>query len=350
MSGEKSEKPTERKIEKAREKGQVAERKNLIEALVITSTTFAIFAVAGTLSVSILQFFDDIMSSLHLPFDQVQATSRQGFSRVVSVVMIFGGVNGMIALFATLYVNKFNFAPQSLTPKFEKLNPISGLKGIFSLKTLYNFFRMLVYLVLISALTYFLVDGNYLEGLTLTYCGAPCFAEFFPALLRFLCFSVCAILLLLAVVDFRIQNALYTKQNKMTKDEVKRENKEANGNPEIEAERRSIAKSALENPPLKEATHVIHSDKGMIVLLRDPKYPDNPPFVLLKTTGTRPDLVERLKGWGAKSVNSSNLVDRMIEKVKVESFIGAELANEIVDLYELTGELEDPNEGSPTGL
>ncbi|WP_299545800.1 EscU/YscU/HrcU family type III secretion system export apparatus switch protein [uncultured Tateyamaria sp.] len=339
MSGEKTEKPTEKKIDQAREKGNVAERKNALEAMIIIGTSVFIISMAGSVASDLVRFFDNTIESLHRPFEEVSIQVALEARSVISIVFVVAMANGLLALFITLLLNKFNFSPQSLSPKFEKFNPISGLKNIFSLKTLYNFFRILILLITITALSFAVVRYNFIDVVAASFCGLPCFADVFLYLLKSLCYGVCAVLFILSVLDFKIQNALYTKQNKMSKDDVKREQKDANGNPEIKAERQSIAHRNMNGPALSSATHVIHSDDGMIVLHRDPDEPDLPPYVLLKTKTMRPDLVQKLSGGGAKVVQSSSLVSGMFKKAKVDNFVDAGMAKYIVELYKTTGEL-----------
>lgn len=183
-----------------------------------------------------------------------------------------------------MLLNKFVFAPKALSPKFERFNPVTQLKGIFSKATLYNFVRMTFLfggmVSIFSALYLYNVDN----ALHASYCGSACLYHLFWSRIGILVAAIFLLLLVLAVVDYFVQSRMFLSQNKMSKEEIKREYKEQEGDPEIKAGRKSIALNDAVLPLLSDATHVVHSDQVLVAIIFYPAS-GQPPYLIFKSKG-----------------------------------------------------------------
>lgn len=301
MSGEKTEEPTEQKIRDARKKGQLPQRKNVLEAVL---TGGGVLVIVGTWSVFVdgmFNLFDIVLSAPADGFDATLGAASQASFHSLSYGVIIACGLSMVLVFLNLFLTKFNFAPGSLTPKFEKLNPVNGIKGMFSKNTLYNFFRILVIFTGYGMVLYFTITGNIRDSVLSSVCGLNCIADVIPPLIIQTALILVGILLTLAVVDYKIQTAIFRDQNKMTKDEVKREFKGSQGDPMIKGKRNSIAKEDLVLPSRKDVTHVVYSNAIVVALLYRP---GTIPFMVFKAKGqSAGQIVRQFKSMRIPCVN-----------------------------------------------
>lgn len=301
MSGEKSEEPTEERLRQSREKGQVAQRKNVTEAFTLTLATVLVFLLWPLFASGISDIFDVSLNGLN---DSL-ASKKERLIEALFGAFLFGfiitGILAICGLFLHLLLNKFNFAPKSLTPKFEKFNPINGLKGIFSKTTIYNFIRMTVYFTSCATILFTVVKSYLGEIVRASYCGVNCVADVFLQVFMLTLILILAVLIILAALDYQIQNKIFISQSKMTKDEVKREHKGREGDPLIKSKRRQLAMEDAAAPTMREITHVVYSGGFMVALVFQS---GRLPYVAMKVKG---DGVKRtlskLRAAGATCVN-----------------------------------------------
>lgn len=301
MSGEKTEEPTEKKLQDARKKGQLPQRKNVLEALLTAVGVTFLVATSSTFIARVLNVFDVVLVGTAGEFENVlgRAFSASFEGLKYSLTLMCG--LAILVLLTNLILTKFNFATAALEPKFEKLNPINGLKGIFSKNTLYNFFRMLIIFAAFSAVFYAVMMGGMRDVLYSSLCGVSCVAGVVVPLILKTVFIMIAILLVLAVLDYKTQTAIFKQQNKMTKDEIKREFKGSEGDPQIKGARKRIAQEDLVLPSRKDVTHVVFSPTIVVALLY---VPGQVPFLVFKAKGgTAGKITRQFRTMGVPCVN-----------------------------------------------
>lgn len=284
MSGEKTEEPTEQRLRDQRKKGQVPQRKNVIEAAYLIASYLLLVSLSS-------QLYEGMFLQIQTATDAVKQDFRNGLlhsfdaaSKQIRTLMTFVAISFAFPLLVGLFLNKFNFAPQAMSPKFEKFNPVNGLKGMFSKSTLYNFFRLLIYFTAVSVILTSVLMSSFNDVLAASVCGAPCLAPFFLGKIQMVVLMILGVLLLLAAIDFRIQTKLFRNQNKMSKEDVKNEAKGQEGDPLIKSKRREIANEDATLPTAKDVTHVVYGPEFLVALI----YYDG--------SGERPYAVSKARG------------------------------------------------------
>ena len=246
QGGEKTEPPSPKKLRDARQKGQVAKS----QEVVMTATMFVAIAyiwATWTGSVSQLSALFDMSASLVDGDFQVNAFRGMEIVEQVMVSVLLP-VLGLIivAAIASNYLQIGSiFSFESITPKLEKVSIASGAKRIFSKKQLVEVLKSIAKILFLSALLYFVLRraiGPYIYSLS---CGLPCVAALTGTLLqRIFLFSAFAFIIV-SVADFAFQKHSYTKNLMMTKEEVKREYKESEGDPHIKGKRKQLAQELI---------------------------------------------------------------------------------------------------------
>jgi len=242
-SGEKTELPTPKKERDARAKGQVARSQEVVTAVSLFS------------AVAYLWFTWDITNArLTVLFDQVALLAREGdfranaltgvYAAAWEIMIIMAPLLGIVLL-AGIGVNYFQvgslFTFQTIMPKGEKISPASGFKRIFSMKQLVELLKSVVKIVVLSILLYFVIRDAIAPYVGSFECGIPCIGDITVATLgKTLVYSALAFTVV-ALADFVYQKRSHTKSLMMTKDEVKREYKESEGDPHIKGKRKQLA-------------------------------------------------------------------------------------------------------------
>ena len=242
-SQEKTEDPTEKRKQDSRKKGQVARSRELGTAVVM---------MAGAVSLMYAGF--PIIESISSLFRTSYTLSRQQIfsSDSASLILISGSKDVIFAMSPILIIllvasiigpsltGGWIFSGESIKPKLSKLNPIEGMKRIFSVKGLMEmvkaFAKFLVVLATSLVLIYFfspkILDLSKQDLSVAIYNGSD---------LVLWCFLIlCSSLLLIAAIDVPFQIYQHTKQLKMTKQEVKDEMKDSEGKPEVKSRIRQM--------------------------------------------------------------------------------------------------------------
>jgi type III secretion protein U len=159
----------------------------------------------------------------------------------VSLMLPILGVTILAGVAANYFQFGSLFAIEAIMPKGEKISPVSGFKRIFSMKQIVETLKSILKIVFLSTLLYFIIHdaiGNYIGSLA---CGMPCLINVTSAMLfKILNYSGFAFIVV-ALADFAYQRHTHTKSLMMTKEEVKREYKESEGDPHIKGKRKQLA-------------------------------------------------------------------------------------------------------------
>lgn len=240
-SGEKTEQPTPKKLRDARQKGQVVHSKDVSSTALLVGI-FAVLFIGGTWIFQNLQETVVVATeSANYPFEE--ALGRVGKTTIhagvitllpiLLVVLVFGvGVN--VAQSGPL------LAAESVKPNLNKLNPINKLKQIFSMKNAFEFGKSVLKIVFLGVLL-FIAIRNAIPGLLeLPYAGVDGVTKELGALLWQVAMNTIIAYIVVAAADYFFQHWQFTKQLMMTKDEVKQEHKEMEGDPTIKGKRKQL--------------------------------------------------------------------------------------------------------------
>lgn len=242
-SQEKTEDATPKRLREARKKGQVAKSKDLTTVFVMIVVFGVIAVTAGWMTSELKEMMTFVFKLAEKPgltsYDMMTA-AKSAFvvlAKVLAPIFLGGFVSALLVGF--LQVGAI-FTTDPLTPKFEKLNPIEGFKNMFKIVTLIELVKNLAKLAIVFYLAYQTIQKYMQEILlsskisvieTVGLTGEIVFSFFI---------KVAAIFLFIALVDMGIQRWNFMKNMRMSKEEIKREYKEDEGDPHIKGERRRL--------------------------------------------------------------------------------------------------------------
>ena len=244
-AGEKTEAPTQRRLQEAREKGQVAKSADLSAAVGL----LAGLMLLNLFGPGMVQAFMDLMRH-GLSLDSAATTGEFALGSTLPLMLRYAwvllGPFFVVMLIVAVVVNilqiGFLFTGTPLVPSIEKISPLKGLARIFSVRTAMKLVMNLAKVGIIGAIAYFTIKA-FLGGLVgMSNLGfLECFG--FGARMMFvLGLRLSVALFVLAIIDYAFQKYRLHQDLRMTKEEVKEELKRMEGDPTMRQRRRAVAR------------------------------------------------------------------------------------------------------------
>lgn len=246
--GEKTEEPTAKKLEDSRKEGQVAKSKEIASVLMLLSVFLMLKVWISVLGGQLLElfpgFYNKIPEYIKLVNGGLSTRSfstmvNQALQRVVISVLPFFLIGFILCFVADLVQVKWKPTSKPLQPKFNKLNPISGFKKIFSLNSLVELLKSLLKIAIMAVIIYNEIKKNY-QFVYLVY-EMPLMQAVILAgdFLINIGLKISYVFILVAAADYMYQRWKHHEDLKMTKQEVKDEYKNTEGDPQIKSKIRS---------------------------------------------------------------------------------------------------------------
>lgn len=245
---DKTEDPTQRRLDQALEHGDVVKSQEVSTWFVIGGGTLALTIFGSSSSTSLTSIMKGLIAkSWAIPTDGhmlVQLTETLTVEVLGAIGLPFL-LLAVAALAGNALQHRLVWTTETLTPKFSKVSPMAGFKRLFSAQALANFVKGLIKLGLVGTVLVMLLwpERNLLEALVST---DP--ASILPvsmSLILKLLGSVCAILAVIAAADYLFQYQQWFQRQKMSLKEIKDEYKETEGDPKIKAKIRQLRVSRM---------------------------------------------------------------------------------------------------------
>ncbi|MDH5471836.1 MAG: flagellar biosynthesis protein FlhB [Gammaproteobacteria bacterium] len=242
-SQERSEEPTSKRLDDARKKGQIARSREFNTMVIMALAALAMIMMGQTMMHDLSEL---MKTGLQLSRDDVfdvSAVVRFFYDAVFEGVWLlvpFFGLMLLAALLAPLSIGGWAFSFEALQPKLSKLNPIKGLKRIFSAKGLIEMIKAFAKFVLVAAVAITVIWVQMDEFLQLGYESVDSALAHAGELFAMAFLLVTSALIVIAAIDVPFQIWEHTKQMRMTKQEVKDEMKDSEGKPEVRSKIRQL--------------------------------------------------------------------------------------------------------------
>lgn len=328
----KTEKPTPKRRRELREKGQVARSQELPSVLIILLGSSAVYFSASFI-------YQKNFSMVHFLFGDARAITDSGFLNyrlfiVVTKIFLMMITPVSIAVFVAAIIANYMqvkglFSVEAISPEFSKLNPINGFKQLFSLRSLAELAKSLAKLGIVSYVTYRVVNSERANLLPLFHSDLKVSLIYIGKVAYKIFYKTAAVMLILAVLDYFYQKWQFEKDQMMTKEEVKEEFKQIEGNPMIKARIRSLQKSMARKRMMSavpEADVIITNPTRIAVALQYKSDKMDAPKVIAK--GMR-RVAERIKEIGKKHgvpiIENKPLAQTLYKEVEIDQRIPVNL-------------------------
>jgi type III secretion protein U len=284
MSGEKTEKPSQKKLQDERKKGKVAKSKDTAATISVVSVLMFLFVMSSYFVKIIVDLFSRAFTSIANPEGAMTPGLMGAAVRALAwccVPVLF--VGALMAVAGHVVQFGFLFSFEALAPKPDKFNPATNLKQMFSPDAFFEFGMGIVKLAVLSVIFYTVAKASIGALIGSLYAGAPAILPVLSVILKKTVVYFAVTFAILAAADFLFRKFRFIKQNMMTKDEVKREYKDSEGDPIIKSRRRQIAEEAIEQAILdktRKATVLVVNPTHFAVALFYDENGDKLPIVM----------------------------------------------------------------------
>lgn len=332
---EKTEKATPRKLEKSREEGQVAKSQEISSfavfgagMLILLMSQSLIGEQLSSLSVNIFAHLNE----LELKVNLIQIYAIKGmYYFLMALFPFFTGIF-IITLAANILQVGFKISPKALRPKFSKLNPLTGLKKVFfSSQSFVETFKSIAKFIIITWIVYFIVDDLIDNAAKLADYSIYDIVGYMSATGYSLIIKLSLVYAVIAISDFIYQKYKFAKDMRMTKQEVKDEMKQSEGNPEIKGRIKSVQAEMARKRMMKElptADVVITNPTHFAVALKYDPMKSNAPVVIAKGMDNLAQRIKKIARENDIYIYEDKPLARLLYK---HCEIGMEIPNELFE-------------------
>ncbi len=255
---EKTEEPSQYKLDEARKKGEVASSKEFTSALVLIATMM-------TLSLSSLYMYEVLSGFIYwisnIDFTTVSETKilKEIFGKSITVLFKCLGpvllASFCFSIFAIVIQVGFLYAPDALSLKFERVNPISGLKRLCSIKSVAEAVKGLLKFIMILGIAYVMLKDELQSFVGFLHIGVAESYNQAKYMMLKLGFSIVTGLSIVGIASFAWEKYSFKRKMMSTKQESKEELKQKEGNPEIKQRIRSIQREMARKRMMNAVPH-----------------------------------------------------------------------------------------------
>jgi type III secretion protein U len=243
---EKTEQPTPKKIREAREKGQVAKSRDLVQALLFAVILGVLLGRNGTNveTLGSLMVMPGDFYSMPFLVGLREIGAAAGNAAMAVLVPLLAAVV-LTGIAGNVVQTGFMLAVKAMKPSLNKINPATQIKNIFSVKNLIEFIKSVVKIGVLGVVLYVVVKTGLRDLLLSATCGMGCALGVGGRMLNEIVAVTAAVFLIIAAADYFLQYQQHMKELRMTKEEVKREYKEMEGDPRIKSKRKQFHQELL---------------------------------------------------------------------------------------------------------
>ena len=343
---EKTEDPTPKKLRDARQKGQVAKSQDVTSAA-LTIAAFVVIAALWPM------YVDECKALMLLPAKFIGLPFEDALGGLLheiawKILLLSAPVVAtmfVVALVANFTQVGFMLVLEPVKPELKKLNPLEKAKQMFSMKNLVEFAKSAFKVIVIGVLIY-IVTKKSLDPLTrIPYAGENGVLLALKPMLSSLAINITLVYAVIAAADYFFQKFQHTKQLKMSKDEVKREYKESEGNPEIKGKRKQLHQEMVMSDTMertRKASVVVTNPTHLAIAIYYNEADNEMPKVLAKGEDEIAfRMVDVAKQEGIPIMQHIPLARALYEEVDIDRFVPSDLIEPMAEVLRWVKEFHD---------
>lgn len=354
--GERTEPATAKKLRDARKKGQVAKSKEVANGLCLLAMFLMIKIWIGYTGNSLMSLFPAIYNRIpefsknydgHIPVNSIVLSLRNATIQVVLITVPFLLVGFVLSFVADVIQVKWKITTQPLKPKFSKLNPINGFKRFFSLQALVELLKSILKIGVIAYVSYSYLMDNWQKLYILYDISLKQAIGLVGEMVADLGIRISAVYMIIVAGDYVYQKWKFKNDMKMSKQEIKDEYKQDEGDPQVKGKikqrmRESSMRRMMQDIPQADVIITNPTHYAVAVQYDPDKY--DAPFVVAKGTD---HLAQRIKEIAKENrveiVENKPLARMLYANVDIGQVIPPELYQAVAEVlafvYNLKGKI-----------
>lgn len=337
---EKTEEPTQRKLEKAREEGNVSISKEVSSVVLMIVSIMVFVSSGGFIYGKVEELFETFFISSGMALDNqdhaieyLEQAMILGFEMMAPALIVLM----LTALIVNVAQTGAAFSTKAIAPKGSKMNPVNGIKKIFSMHGAVELAKGFLKLLIVTVVVYYTVRND-IEHF-LSFMLLPMETSISESGVYVLMFvgRILTALFILSVADAVFQRFKHHKDLRMSKQEVKDEYKQMEGDPHVKAQRKKMGMSFRQRKRLDHA--VLNSD----VVVTNPTHyavalrydPDNndAPIVMVKGQRLKALRIKELaKHYGIPIVENKPVAQALFATAEEDEYIPADLYKAVAEI------------------
>ncbi|VWD53048.1 type III secretion system protein HrcU [Burkholderia lata] len=354
MSGEKTELPTPKRLRDARKDGQTSKSVDVSDALAMSCVAALLWFAGhrfGDMVRGIVAVALDFSQSDAEPDALTDSLYKIGMHALSVVVpcILASALAATVTSFAQVGVV---IAMKPVMPKLDNVNPAAGLKRVFSLRTVIELIKAIVKALLVGGVMWYTLSGLFPLIVGSLHQPLTGLSTMFWTLSLKLIVIACLVFVIVGAVDLKLQKIMFIRQMRMSKDDIKREYKQQEGDPLIKGERLRLARELATSAPEKKravglANVVLVNPTHFAVAVRYAPHEHPLPRVIEKGTDDAAALIRRYAEETGTPVVGNPPVARALYKIDLGGPIPMELHETVaailrwVDALGARGERDD---------
>jgi flagellar biosynthetic protein FlhB len=339
---ERTEEATPRRREEVREKGQVAKSRELASVAVLGASLIYFYFGASGLMTRITEMMKAHFiraGSLTLTIDGIQPFVIDMVLQSFAILAPFLLMVVVAGLAANLLQVGFMISTKSIAPKFSKIDPIKGFERMFSLRSLSELVKSVLKIIIVATVSWLTVRSEIASTLPLMEQDVNSILIYISRVSFNILATTCWVLLALAVLDYAYQKWEFERSIKMTKQEIRDENKQTDGDPLIKGRIRRLQRDTARKrmmAAVAKADVVITNPQHLAVALQYAPEKMNAPVVVAKGADF---LAAKIRDMAAKHrvplIENKPLAHLLYRLVQVEQAIPESLYKAVAEILAL---------------
>ena len=349
----KTEKASPKRIKDARKKGDIAKSSDLTSAI-----SFTVFALMTTSlgwyvferSFAYLKGF--LASGLTMGSQLGTEELRNNLASigVQSIIMLFtiAAPFLLIAFFVSLLAaglqTRFLFSKEPIKMSLKKINPVSGFKNMFSKKAAFTLVKTIFKLILVFLVTYNALTDSIDVIVNLGKFGTEKIFSTLLELIKTVGTNLAVLLMVLGIADYVYERYEFSQKMKMTKQEVKDEYKESEGDPQVKSQRKQLHRQMINGNmrDVETAAVVITNPTHLAIAIRYEKGKDEVPIVVVKGADLIAEKIrERAREHDVPIVENKPIARNLYKNIQVGQPIPVDLYQAVAEIMALVYQMEE---------
>jgi len=320
---ERTEQPTTRKLQKAREKGHLPQSQELMSIVTLLVLVATITLLAPSLMRWFITELKQGMSCENAVFADPKAFWGFLSGKTVDLILITCPILAALfvgSIMAGLAISGLNFSPEAINLKFNQLNPVEGLAKLVNMRSVVKLLISILKLIFVSAIVWSYLQSKLDAFAALRWVWSAQMLAVIAKMIFGLLIRVCIALLVIVAVDVIYQKWKYTDDLKMTRQEIKQERKDTEVSPEVRSRvRRAQIEMSMRRitEEVPKASVVLVNPTHVAVALRyDSKTMDAPVMVAKGADHLAEKIREVAQAYGVPIIRRPELARTIYSSVK----------------------------------
>jgi len=324
---EKTEQPTEKRLEDAKKKGQIAQSKELSTCLIILFVSIFLYFSMSQGFNEMFKVYTSYVKNVNFDMNMsnIQEIFSFGLFKWLKIVLPVFGLVFAISIFGNVVQTGFVLSAEAISLKFEKLNPLEGIKKLFSKRSAVEVLKSILKISIVVYIAYTIIIKELPFMLSLSSQDVKSIVEYCGKTIFFLALKISIIMLFVAGLDFFYQKWQHKKDLMMTLQEIKEESKEREGNPQIKSRIRSLQREMSRRRMIEDVkkADVIVTNPTTFAIALSYKIGEMPaPMVMAKGAGFVSDKIKEVaRKHGIPLIENKPLARGLYYSVKIGAYI-----------------------------